>query len=177
MKREPGPSVRAVPEGDERARLICPDCGYVQYDNPKIVVGAICHWEDRILLCRRAIAPRSDFWVLPAGYLEINETTEMGAIREAKEEAGADTEILSLLALYNIRHLSQVQFIYRARLRSPALNPGRESKEARLFRWAEIPWNDLAFPSVGWALRHDRDVAAGNLAAPCGNPPGDDGNL
>src|SRR5580692_9878204 len=111
-----GPSVRRIPEGDDRERMICVDCGFVLYDNPKIVVGSVARWGDRVLLCRRAINPRRGFWTLPAGYLELNESTRAGAEREAWEEARAKRAIETLLAIYDITRLSQVQLIYRARL-------------------------------------------------------------
>src|ERR1039457_838452 len=97
-----------LPAGDSHSRLICRDCGFIQYENPKVVVGAVCAWEERILLCRRAIEPRKGYWALPAGYLELNETTLEGARREAWEEARATIEISRLLAVYNIPRLSQV---------------------------------------------------------------------
>src|ERR1700693_5861379 len=97
-----GPSVRTVPEGDTRERKVCPDCGFIAYENPKIVVGAVCRWEERILLCRRAIEPRAGYWTLPAGYLELTEATPAGAAREAWEEARAQIEIEGLLAVYDI---------------------------------------------------------------------------
>src|SRR5271156_4529673 len=109
-----GPSSRAIPEGDDRERLVCVECGFVLYDNPKIVVGSVARWGDRILLCRRAINPRRGFWTLPAGYLELNEATAEGARREAQEEALADIAIDGLLAVYSIPRISQVQLIYRA---------------------------------------------------------------
>jgi ADP-ribose pyrophosphatase YjhB (NUDIX family) len=170
-----GPSLRAVPEGDDRERLICPDCGFIQYDNPKIVVGSVALWQDRILLCRRAIDPRVGFWTLPAGYMELNETTTEGAKREAWEEARASIEIDALLAVYNIPRLSQVQIFYRARLLSDAVAAGPESREVALFAWDDIPWRDLAFPSVRWALRHHREVGTAREFAPRANPPDDDG--
>jgi ADP-ribose pyrophosphatase YjhB (NUDIX family) len=101
-----GPTVRKVPDGDNRERLVCPDCGFVNYENPKIVVGSVCRWDERILLCRRAIDPRKGFWTLPAGYLEVHESTEAGARREAWEEALASIDIEALLAVYNIPRLS-----------------------------------------------------------------------
>jgi len=174
--RAAGPSLRAVPEGDDRERLICPDCGFIHYDNPKIVVGSVALWQDRILLCRRAINPRVGFWTLPAGYMELNETTIDGAKREAWEEARARIEIDALLAVYNIPRLSQVQIFYRARLLSDAISAGPESREVGLFAWEDIPWDDLAFPSVRWALRHHREVGAAREFAPRANPPGDDGS-
>src|SRR5271170_7854324 len=88
-----GPSVRRIPEGDNRERMICAECGFVLYDNPKIVVGSVARWGERILMCRRAIHPRRGFWTLPAGYLELNESTSAGAEREAFEEAEAKIEI------------------------------------------------------------------------------------
>src|SRR5580693_5234039 len=129
-----GPSQRTIPEGDERERLVCGECGFVLYDNPKIVVGSVARWGDKILLCRRAIDPRRGFWTLPAGYLELNESTRAGAEREAWEEARARIEIESLLAIYDITRLSQVQLIYRARLLDDAIQAGLESLEVKLFR-------------------------------------------
>ncbi len=168
--------MREVPAGDNRSRLVCADCGFINYENPKVVVGAVCRWEDRILLCRRAIEPRRGFWTLPAGYLELNETTADGAKREAWEEARAKIELDGVLAVYSIARLSQVQVIYRARLLSPAIEIGPESTEVGLFRWAEIPWPDLAFPSVRWALDHDRAALAQPDLPTQGNPPGEIGN-
>ena len=155
-----GPSVRAIPEGDNRERTICADCGYILYDNPKIVVGSVARWGDRILLCRRAINPRRGFWTLPAGYLELHEATSVGAEREAWEEAQARIEIAGLLAIYDIPRISQVQLIYRARLLDEAVAPGPESLEVGLFHWHEIPWHEVAFPSVHWALHHERAAQA-----------------
>ncbi len=171
-----GSFVRAVPEGDNQARLVCAACGYVQYDNPKVVVGAVCSWEDRILLCRRAINPRRGFWTLPAGYLELQETTADGALREAWEEARARIDIEGVLAVYSITRLSQVQVIYRARLVSPDVSAGPESAEVRLFRWDEIPWNEIAFPSVRWALAHYREALDRPHPAARSNPLGEFGD-
>ncbi len=167
---------RAVPEGDNRERLICDTCGHIQYDNPKVVVGAVCTWQDRILMCRRAIEPRSGYWTLPAGYLELNETTEAGAAREAWEEARARIEIDALMAVYNVPRISQVQLFYRARLLSDEIAPGEESTDVALYRWDEIPWDDLAFPSVRWALQQHRDIGSAESFAVRGNPPGETGN-
>jgi ADP-ribose pyrophosphatase YjhB (NUDIX family) len=155
-----GPSVRGIPEGDNRERMICAECGYILYDNPKIVVGSVARWGERILLCRRAIHPRRGYWTLPAGYLELNEAASAGAEREAWEEAQARIEIEGLLAIYDIPRISQVQLIYRARLLDEAIAAGAESLEVGLFAWAEIPWAELAFPSIGWALQHDREARA-----------------
>src|SRR5579863_6278399 len=149
-----GPSHRTIPPGDNRERMVCQECGYIAYENPKIVVGSVVSAGSRVLLCRRAIDPRRGFWTLPAGYLELHESTVAGALREAQEEACAEIAIEGLLAVYNIPRLSQVQIIYRARLAGPAIAAGAESLEMRLFAWDEIPWDELAFPSVDWALRH-----------------------
>jgi ADP-ribose pyrophosphatase YjhB (NUDIX family) len=168
-----GPSVRAVPEGDNRERLVCADCGFVLYDNPKVVVGSVARSGGRVLLCRRAIDPRKGFWTLPAGYLELNESTTAGAEREAWEEARARIEIEGLLAVYDIPRLSQVQLVYRARLVDEAVAAGPESLEVRLFAWDEIPWGEIAFPSVRWALHHEREAReTGNFATRIGLPAG-----
>ncbi len=171
-----GPVTRAIPEGDDRERLVCADCGFIDYENPKIVVGAVAVWEDgRILMCRRAIPPRKGFWTLPAGYMELHETAAEGAMREAREEACAAIEIERVLAVYSIPRLSQVQIIFRARLLSPDIECGPESAEVGLFEWSGIPWRDIAFPSVRWALGHfDETRGPGDFAART-NPPGEAG--
>jgi ADP-ribose pyrophosphatase YjhB (NUDIX family) len=149
-----GPSLRTIPDGDTRERMVCPDCGFIAYENPKVVVGSVVVSGDRFLLCRRAIEPRRGYWTLPAGYLEVNESTMAGAAREAFEEARARIAIEGLLAVYDIPRISQVQVIYRARLAEPAFEAGPESLEVQLFAWDEIPWDALAFPSVHWSLHH-----------------------
>lgn len=164
------------PDGDSHKRLVCRDCGFIQYENPKIVVGSVCRWEEKVLLCRRAINPRKGYWTLPAGYMELNETSLDGAKREAWEEARAEIEIQRLIAVYNIPRLSQVQLIYGARLISPDVAAGPESLEVGLFDWAEIPWSDLAFPSVRWALGHYREGKEKPDHPVQANPPGEWGN-
>jgi len=168
---------RAGPAGDNRERLVCGDCGFIVYDNPKIVVGSVVRHGPRYLLCRRAIEPRTGFWTLPAGYLELGETTEAGALREAWEEAHARIRIEGLLAIYNIPRLSQVQLIYRAQLLDAAIAPGPESREVGLFAWDEIPWGEIAFPSVNWSLDADRQLGDAPPFRPVTNPPGSLGNL
>ncbi len=172
-----GPIHRTIPAGDNRARLVCDACGYIQYDNPKVVVGAVAIWQDRILLCRRAIEPRTGYWTLPAGYLELNESTEDGAMREAREEAGAELRLNSILAVYNIPRISQVQIIYRAELLSDDIAAGEESQEVGLFKAADIPWKDLAFPSVRWALRQYDEIKDKASFAPFTNPDGETGDF
>ena len=155
--------IRAVPNGDDVARRICETCGFIDYENPKIVVGSVGYWQDRLLLCRRAIDPSKGRWTLPAGYLELNEAAETGARREAWEEARASLEIEQLLGIYSIPEISQIQLIYRARLLSADASPGPETLELALFAWDDIPWEQIAFPSVRWALNHyrkSRDLSA-----------------
>jgi len=167
---------RRVPAGDGRERLVCDACGFVLYENPKVVVGAVCALDDRILLCRRAIPPRRGFWTIPAGYLELNESTDQGAARETREEARAEIEIETLLAVYNVPRISQVQVIYAARLLSSEVSPGPESLAVDLVPWERIPWDEIAFPSVHWALRHHREYRRGGSFATRANPPGEWGD-
>jgi ADP-ribose pyrophosphatase YjhB (NUDIX family) len=126
--------------------------------NPKIVVGAVCLWDDRVLLCRRAIPPRRGFWTMPAGFMEERESVEEGAAREAMEEAGADIQIGPLLGVWSVPRISQVHMMFRARMRSPRILAGEESLEVRFFDWSAIPWVELAFPSVTAALRRCEEV-------------------
>jgi ADP-ribose pyrophosphatase YjhB (NUDIX family) len=136
------------------------------------VVGSVVRHEGKILLCRRAIEPRKGYWTIPAGYLELNESPQQGAKREAMEEANADLKLGDLLAVYTVERLSQVQILYRATLNSPEFSAGEESLEVQLFDWDEIPWDDIAFPTVHWILEHDRQVEAGEAIAPFANPEG-----
>lgn len=165
-----GPWVHEIPAGDNRPRLVCPDCGFINYENPKIVAGAVISWEGRILLCRRAINPRKGLWTIPAGYLELNETVLEGAKREAMEEACATIDIDALLAIYTIPRISQVQIIYRATLAAPDFAAGEESLDAALFDWDDVPWDELAFPTVRWALGHYRETQDLTDFAPRSNP-------
>lgn len=140
--------VLRVPEGDQLPRHVCPDCGVIHYQNPKMVVGSIPEWEDKVLLCRRAIEPRYGLWTLPAGFMENGETTREGAARETWEEAGAHIEMGALYTLYNLPHINQVYLMFRARLLDLDFQPGIESLETRLFSESEIPWDELAFRTV-----------------------------
>lgn len=151
-RRPSGPIHRLIPPGDSRERLVCEDCGYVAYSNPKVVVGAVVEHAGKLLLCRRAIEPRVGFWTMPAGFLEERESVEDGAKREAREEACCDIALDGLLAVYSVPSISQVQIFFRAHLVTPHIAPGPESLEVRLFTWDELPWGELAFPTVQWAL-------------------------
>lgn len=172
-----GPVHRRVPPGDNRERLVCDDCGFVLYENPKVVVGTVSSFEGGVLLVRRAIEPRRGLWTLPAGFLERHESGEDGALRETHEEAGVHVELEGLLAVYSVVRVSQIQLFYRARMHGPALAPGPESLEARLWPWEEIPWHDLAFPTVEWALRHWRESLSEDPPRTRTNPPGELGDL
>lgn len=172
----PGPDFKwRVPDGDNVERYVCGQCGHIHYSNPKIIVGSVVVYDRNILLCRRAIEPRKNYWTLPAGFREEHEAPEDGARREAREEALCDIAIDALLAVYTVPHISQVQLIYRASLSAPDFAPGPESLETRLFAWDDIPWNQLAFPSVQWALHHARGVEGRTVFAPFTNPPGKTG--
>ncbi len=149
---------KAVPDGDTIVRDVCETCGFVAYQNPKVVVGAVIHREDKVILCRRAIEPRAGFWTVPAGYLEVGETVAEGTMREAREEAGATTIIENVLAIYTIPHVAQVHIMHVGRLDPPQIHAGPESLEVKLFEWDQIPWSELAFPSVRWALMHFKMV-------------------
>jgi ADP-ribose pyrophosphatase YjhB (NUDIX family) len=148
-----------VPAGDDRARRVCRDCGFVDYRNPKVVVGAVVVHGDRVLLCRRAIDPARGAWTLPSGHLEHGETTEEGALREAWEEARARIEIDDLLGVYTSPTAGVVHVFYRAHLEVEDVAPGPESLEVGFVPWSEIPWETLAFPVDAWALERSRPDA------------------
>jgi len=166
-----GPVLERIPKGDDRPRLTCGDCGFVHYVNPRIVIGVVPHWGEQILLARRAINPRQGHWTIPAGYLEVGETLQAGAVRETWEEARARVELEDLIGVYNIARIGQVYMVFRGRMLSADHAPGPESTETALFAWGNIPWNDLAFPTVGWSLTHDRERGARAGLAPSFEPP------
>lgn len=147
---------RLPDDGDTKERAVCTACHTVHYENPLNVVGTVPVWgEDgaQVLLCKRNIQPCRGKWTLPAGFMELGETTAQGAARETDEEAGAQFEIQGLFSVMNVVRVSQVHFYYRARLLSAAFNPGHETMEARLFTEAEIPWDDIAFRTVQETLK------------------------
>lgn len=150
--------------------MVCADCGFIDYQNPRIVVGVVATWGEQILLCRRAIEPRTGFWTVPGGFLENNETAEEGAIRETVEEAGARIELQDLLGVYSLRHIAQVHLVYRARLTDGRIEAGLESLEVRLFDVDDLPWDELAFSTNTWALRDFLDCRGQDLIAPRTTP-------
>ncbi|MFN3617959.1 MAG: NUDIX hydrolase [Aquabacterium sp.] len=157
-----------VPDGDNRDRAICPSCGHIHYVNPLNVVGTLPFWQDQVLLCRRNIEPRKGFWTLPAGFMELGETTEEGAARETDEEAGAHIEMQGLYCVLNVVTAGQVHLFYRARLLSTEFAPGPETIEARLFTEAEIPWDELAFRTVRMTLqRYFEERKSGQFGVYC----------
>lgn len=143
---------RVPDDGDTKERAVCPACATIHYENPLNVVGTVAHWGDRVLLCKRNIEPRWGKWTLPAGFMELNETTAQGAARETVEEAGAEFEMESLFSLLNVERVGQVHMFYRARLLSDEFKPGHETIEARLFAEADIPWEEIAFKTVKTTL-------------------------
>jgi ADP-ribose pyrophosphatase YjhB (NUDIX family) len=143
-----------VPAGDNVPRFVCDSCGTVHYQNPKVVVGCLPEWEGRVLLCRRAIEPRYGLWTLPAGFLENNETIHAGALRETQEEARASVEIGPLYTMISLPQISQLYVIFRARLLDVDFAPGHESLEVRLFAEDEVPWEEIAFRTIGRTLRN-----------------------
>ncbi|KAF1065681.1 MAG: NADH pyrophosphatase [Pseudomonas citronellolis] len=141
-----------IPEGDNRPRYVCERCHTVHYQNPRIVAGCLATWEGRVLLCRRAIAPRQGFWTLPAGFMENAETIAEAAARETLEEACARVGNLQLYTVFDLPHISQVYIFFRAELLAEEFAAGEESLEVGLFEESDIPWGELAFPTVGRTL-------------------------
>jgi len=143
-----------VPDDDNRERAVCPACQLIHYENPLNVVGTVPVWGEQVLLCKRAIEPRHGFWTLPAGFMELGETVEDGAIRETVEEAGANIELQDLFTMISVVRVGQVHLFYRARMTDATLDPGPETLEARLFHEHEVPWDQIAFRTVKDTLQH-----------------------
>lgn len=155
-----------IPDGDNRERFVCPSCNHVHYQNPLTVVGCVAEWDKKILLCRRAIEPRRGYWTVPAGFMENDETASEGAARETREEALAEVTTGSLLALVDVVHARQIHLFFRGTMNSADCGVGEESLETRLIDEADIPWDDIAFPSVEFAMRRylaDRALGVENL--------------
>ncbi len=146
--------IRKIPEGEELERFVCESCQTIHYQNPKVVAGSIPEWEDKILLCKRAIEPRYGLWTLPAGFMELGETLEQAAARETWEEAQARIDQLDLYLVCSLPHISQVYTLFRANLQDLNFAPGQESLEVKLFDESQIPWDQLAFPVIRQTLRH-----------------------
>jgi ADP-ribose pyrophosphatase YjhB (NUDIX family) len=164
------PVARRVPPGDDRPRHVCDACRVVHYENPKVVVGCIAEWDDRVLLCRRAIEPQYGFWTLPAGFMELGETAAQAALRETEEEAHARVEILGLYSVFSLPQISQLYLLLRGRLLDLDFAPGHESLEVRLFGEVEIPWDALAFDAVRETLRrYYRDRRSGGYRVHLGD--------
>ena len=148
------PITLRVPGGDTRVRACCDQCGAIHYVNPRPVVGTIPIWGDEILLCRRAIEPRYGKWTLPAGFMEVGETTADGALRETLEEAGARVALGPLFSVIDVPHVEQVHIFFQARLLDLGFAPGEESLDVQLFTEQTVPWPELAFRTVASTLRH-----------------------
>ncbi len=147
-----------IPDGDNRPRYVCSECKTIHYQNPRMVVGTIPVWEEdgelKVLLCKRAIEPRHGYWTLPGGFMENGESTDQAALRETMEEAGANVALHELFTLLNVPHVNQVHLFYRASLLDLNFAAGEESLEVRLFSEEDIPWNELAFPTIMHTLRY-----------------------
>ena len=147
-------TVTRIPEGDNLPRAVCESCQTIHYQNPHLIVGCVPEWEDRVLLCKRAIEPRIGLWTVPAGFMENGETTAAGAERETLEEANARVEIVAPYALYNLPHINQVYLLFRAHLLDLDFSPGLETLQVELFGENDVPWDQLAFATVRHTLRH-----------------------
>lgn len=159
-----GVKYRLPDDGDIKERAVCPACHTIHYENPLNVVGTIPYLDQRVLLCKRNIEPRHGKWTLPAGFMELGETTAEGALRETDEEAGAPVELEGLFSVLSVPRVGQVHLFYRARLLSDRFDPGHETIEARLFLEEEVPWEDLAFRTVKETLtRYFQDRRSGQF--------------
>jgi ADP-ribose pyrophosphatase YjhB (NUDIX family) len=147
------PVVYRIPPGDNLPRAVCTACGHIHYDNPRVVVGCVPEWQGRILLCRRAIMPRRGYWTTPAGFMENGESLQTAAARESLEEAEARVEVGSLLSITHVLHAAQVHVAFRAHLIDGLYGVGAESLESGLYEEGQIPWDEIAFPSISFALR------------------------
>jgi ADP-ribose pyrophosphatase YjhB (NUDIX family) len=164
------PVTSRIPAADNRPRYVCDSCDTIHYQNPKVVAGCLVESDNRILLCKRAIQPRKGYWTLPAGFMELGETTLEAALRETREEAQADVTIDGLFAVFNLPHVDQIYMMFRARLLNSHYGAGEETLEARMFAQNEIPWDELAFTTIRHTLRlYYEDQANGGFRVHTGD--------
>jgi ADP-ribose pyrophosphatase YjhB (NUDIX family) len=157
--------VYTVPLGDSKPRFFCEPCNRVHYQNPRVIVGCIAHWQGKVLLCKRAIDPRIDTWTVPAGFMENGESMESGALREAREETGANIHLDDLYSVFDIERINQVYIIYRGVMLSPDVTPGPECSQVQLFAPDDIPWDSLFYPAIKDLLtRFETDLASGRFS-------------
>ena len=162
--------IQTIPEGDNMSRHVCEHCNMIHYQNPKIIAGTIPEWDNKILLCKRAIEPRHGLWTLPAGFMENSETTIQGALRESMEEANAELTRMTLFCVFSIPHISQVYMMYRGELINGQASPGSESLELDLFSEENIPWDEIAFPVITETLKlYFKDKATGKFSTHAGD--------
>ncbi|MBI4006301.1 MAG: NUDIX hydrolase [Gammaproteobacteria bacterium] len=148
-----GPVISKIPPDDDRPRYVCVACEIVHYQNPKVVTGCIPEHDGRVLLCKRAIEPRQGYWTLPAGFMELGETSFEAALRETLEEANARVKLLDLYTVINLPHVDQVHMMYRSELLDQDFSPGKESVAVDLFAEHLIPWDELAFTTIQQTLK------------------------
>ena len=161
--------IRQIPQDDDHVRDVCASCGHIHYENPKMVVGTVPVFQDRILMCKRNIEPRKGFWTLPAGYLENEESVQQGAVRETLEETRVEVRILSPYRMFNILFVNQIYMMFIAELLSQDFGPTSESTDVRLFSQSDIPWDEIAFDVIRQTLEDylkDRENAAAHAFSP-----------
>ncbi len=141
-------------EDEERERLLCTDCGYIAYVNPRLVVTTIPVTDaGEVVLLRRGIEPGLGSWAQPGGFLEIDETVHEGAVRETLEEIGLVVEPGDIIGLYSRPEAAVVVLAFEARIARGEVRTSPEALEVRAFRPEAIPWQDIAFRTTTWALR------------------------
>jgi len=153
-----------IPNGDDRERFVCTSCDMIHYSNPRMIVGCVPVYGEQVLLCKRAIEPRKNYWTLPAGFMENGETTSQGAARETWEEARARVEHMELYRVFDVPYINQIYMFYRCTVVDGEYGVGPESLETQFYTRDEIPWGEIAFPVVYQALEEFfSDVEAGRF--------------
>ena len=141
-------------EDEERERLLCTECGYIAYVNPRLVVTTIPVTDaGEVVLLRRGIEPGRGSWAQPGGFLEIDETVHEGAVRETLEEIGLVVEPGEIIGFYSRPEAAVVVLAFEARIASGKARTSPEALEVRAFRPEAIPWQEIAFRTTTWALR------------------------
>ena len=143
---------KQVIKATEPKRLVCQNCSFIFYQDPKVVAGTIFTLAGGIVLLKRGVEPAMGKWVFPGGYVDRGESVHAAAVRETKEESRLDVKIISLLNVYSYEGSPTIIVVYAAEIVGGELAAADESIEAGTFQPSGVPWHDLAFASTKDAL-------------------------
>lgn len=140
-----------------RLRPVCPDCGYIHFDDPKVAVGVLLEEDEKILLVRRTNVPGRGKWTLPAGFVDAGEDPRVAAARECLEETGLQIRVGELIDVMFAREHARgasIFIIYRGEIIGGTAEANDDADAVGFFRFDDLP--PLAFSTTGQILKRWR---------------------